>query len=350
MDESLDLTPFSAVLEALQDLSTPFPARFLRHFSDLTRRNLKDFQQIWPNLPELRKVSLLEDLETVLESDTVVNFDELARVLLFDPVAAVRVIALRLLWECEDSRLIPDLLTLSSKDPDETTRATSASVLGKFVLLGELETIRADLYTEIVYHLVKIVEGNDHARVKQRALESLGYSSHPSIPGLIQNAYLSNEPGWVSSALCAMGRSADDSWAAQVDKMLSSPDPDVQFEAIRAAGELELTGSREKMLAALEEGVDDEEIRLALIWSLSQIGGDEVKEKLDELLLNAVDDDEAEWIEKAIDNLEFSSSSGMQISKLPSEYEDEDELDYEDDEFEDEENYDLDDDDEEDNE
>jgi len=66
MDESLDLTPFSAVLEALQDLSTPFPARFLRHFSDLTRRNLKDFQQIWPNLPELRKVSLLEDLETVL--------------------------------------------------------------------------------------------------------------------------------------------------------------------------------------------------------------------------------------------------------------------------------------------
>jgi len=286
----------------------------------------------------------------VLESDTVVNFDSLARSLLNDPHAAVRVIALRLLWECEETSLIPDLLFLSSKDPDETTRATSAAVLGKYVLLGELETIRADLYEQIVKHLISIVEGIDHARVKQRALESLGYSSQPSIPGLIQNAYLSNDPGWVTSALCAMGRSADDAWAAQVDKMLSSPDPDVQFEAVRAAGELELTGSREKLLAALDDGVDDEEIRLALIWSLSQIGGDEVKEKLDELLNDATDDDEVEWIEKAIDNLEFSTSSGMQISNLSSDDEDEDELDYEDDGLEDEDDFDLDDEDEEDEE
>jgi len=348
MDESLDLTPFSAVLDALQDLNSPFPARFLRNFSDLTRKNLKDLQHIWLNLPEQRKVSLLEDLETVLESDTVVNFDSLARSLLNDPHAAVRVIALRLLWECEETSLIPDLLSMSIDDPDETTRATAAAVLGKFVLLGELETIRADLYEQIVKHLTSIVEGNDHARVKQRALESLGYSSQPSIPGLIQNAYLSNDPGWVTSALCAMGRSADDAWAAQVDKMLSSPDPDVQFEAVRAAGELELTGSREKLLAALDDGVDDEEIRLALIWSLSQIGGEDVKDKLDELLKDAADDDEAEWIEKAIDNLEFSTSSGTQISNLSSE--DEDELDYEDDGMEDEDDFDLDDEDEEDEE
>jgi len=348
MDESLDLTPFSAVLDALQDLNAPFPARFLRYFSDLTRKNLKDLQHIWPNLPEQRKVSLLEDLETVLESDTVVNFDRLARSLLNDPHAAVRVIALRLLWECEETSHIPDLLSMSIDDPDETTRATAAAVLGKFVLLGELETIRADLYEQIVKHLTSIVEGNDHARVKQRALESLGYSSQPSIPGLIQNAYLSNDPGWITSALCAMGRSADDAWAAQVDKMLSSPDPDVQFEAVRAAGELELTGSREKLLAALDDGVDDEEIRLALIWSLSQIGGEDVKDKLDELLKDAADDDEAEWIEKAIDNLEFSTSSGTQISNLSSE--DEDELDYEDDGMEDEDDFDLDDEDEEDEE
>jgi HEAT repeat protein len=346
MDESLDLTPFSAVLDALQDLGTPFPVRFVRYFSDLTRKNLKDFQHIWPNLPEQRKVSLLEDLETVLESDTVVNFDNMARALLNDPLAAVRVIALRLLWECEETNLVPDLLSMSITDPDETTRATAAAVLGKFVLLGELETIRADLYEKIVKHLVSIVEGNDQARVKQRALESLGYSSHPSIPGLIQNAYLSNDSGWVTSALCAMGRSADDSWAAQVDKLLNSPDPDVQFEAVRAAGELELTGSREKLLAALEYGIEDEEIRLAMIWSLSQIGGDEVKEKLDELLKNATDDDEVDWIDKAIDNMEFSTSSGLQTSNFSSE--DEDELDYGDDDLEDEDDYALYDEDEED--
>ncbi len=346
MDEPLDLTPFSDVLAALNDLSAPFPARYLRSFSDLSRKNLKDLQQIWPDLPEHRKVSLLEDLETVFESDTVVNFDCLARELLNDPQAAVRVIALRLLWECEDTALIPALLSMVINDPDETSRATAAAVLGRFVLLGELETIRADLYEKVVKQLVEIVEGNDNARVKQRALESLGYSSHSSIAGLIQNAYLSKDSSWITSALCAMGRSADDAWFAQVDRMINSSDADVQFEAIRAAGELELSGSREKLLTLLNEELDDEELRLALIWSLSQIGGDEVKEKLNELLKNAADDDEAEWIERAIDNLEFSSSSDMQMANFSSD--DEDDMDDEDDylSLDDEDDYDLDDEDE----
>ncbi len=350
MDESLDLTPFSDILTALEDLSTPFPPRYLRSFSDLSRKNLKDLQHIWPDLPEQRKVSLLEDLETVFESDTVVNFDSLARALLNDPHAAVRVIALRLLWECEDTALVPALLLMAVSDPDETTRATAAAALGRFVLLGELESIRADLYEKVLKHLVAIVEGNDHARVKQRALESLGYSSHSIIAGLIQNAYLSNDSGWITSALCAMGRSADESWSAQVDKMINSPDPDVQFEAIRAAGELELSGSREKLMTLLNEGIDDEELRLAVIWSLSQIGGEEVKEKLDDLLKNAADDDEADWIEKAIDNLEFSAASDLQSANFSSD--DEDELDFEDDylALDDEDDYELDEDDEEDEE
>jgi len=171
-------------------------------------------------------------------------------------------------------------------------------------------------------HLVSIVLGHDTSRVKQRALESLGYSSSPDVPELIRNAFQSNDTSWVTSALCAMGRSADDTWGPQVESMLTSPDPEVMFEAIRAAGELELSASREQLLALLDEDIEDDEIRLALIWSLSQIGGDEVKEKLDQLLENAVSDEEVEWIEKAMENLDISSSANMDLLDFSPEDED----------------------------
>lgn len=312
MVETTEPIDFKLVLDSLQDMSTPFPARYLRSFSDLSRKHLKDLMGIWQALPEMRKVNLLEDLETVMESDTLVNFDTIARELLSDPHPSVRIYALRLLWESEDPGLIPKLLDLADRDADIDARATAASLLGKYVLLGELDALRPEMKDKVVDHLLSIMQSGDHVQVKRRALESLGYSSHPSVPGMIQNAYLSEDNAWVTSALCAMGRSADEAWAAQVDGMLLSDIPEVQFEAVRAAGELELSSSRGKMLSLLDADVDDQELKLALIWSLSQIGGDEVKEKLDELLESAVDEDEADWIEKALENLELSTASGLE--------------------------------------
>lgn len=302
---------FNLVLASLQDMSTPFPARYLRSFSDLSRKHLKDLMAIWQALPETRKVNLLEDLEDVMESDTLVSFDTLARELLSDPHPSIRIFALRLLWECEDPRLIPELLKLATGDADVDARTTSTSLLGKYVLLGELDALRPEMKEKVVNHLLAIMQSGDHVQVKRRALESLGYSSHPSVPGMIQNAFLSEDNAWITSALCAMGRSADEAWASQVDGMLTSDIPEVQFEAVRAAGELELSTSRGKMLALLDAEIEDQELKLALIWSLSQIGGDEIKEKLDELLETAADEDEADWIEKALDNLEISAAGGL---------------------------------------
>ena len=67
------------------------------------------------------------------------------------------------------------------------------------------------------------------------------------------------------------------------------------------------------MLSLLQDGVEDEEVRLALIWSLSQIGGDDVKERLEELLADAVDDEEIEWIDRAIENMDFSTSGNLKM-------------------------------------
>mgnify|MGYP001766701419 FL=1 len=313
MDDSNEMISFPDVLQALSDNSAPFPARYLRSFSDLSRKNLKELMVIWPHLTEARKISLLEDLEHVMESDTLVNYDVLAQALLVDSLAAVRVSALHLLWETEEENLIPILMKLSLDDPNEDARAAAVSLLGKFILLGELEAISANLKDGIEKLLIEIVQGKDQDRVRRFALEALGYSSHTQVPSLIEKAYQSSDAAWVSSALCAMGRSADDSWAPQVGRMLASPSPEIQFEAVRAAGELELVGLREEMLSLLQDGVEDEEVRLALIWSLSQIGGDDVKERLEELLADAVDDEEIEWIERAIENMDFSTSGNLKM-------------------------------------
>lgn len=306
-------TPFSEVLRAFKDTSSPFPARYLRSFSDLSRTQLKDLQETWASVSENRKVSLLEDLEQVLESDTLVNFDNLARMVLFDPSSSVRVSALRLLWECEETSFIPELLNFSTRDEDEAVRAVAASLLGNFLLLGELERIDESTKRNIETGLLNIVRGSDASRVRQRALESLGYSSHADVPVLIETAFHSTDNDWIICAICAMGRSADEAWAPQIEKMILSREPEIQFEAIRAAGDLELITARDTLLSLLDEGIDDEETRLAAIWSLSQIGGEEVKEKLNELLTSAEDDEEIEWIERAIENLDFSTSDALEM-------------------------------------
>lgn len=318
MDENEETINFSDALLALADLKVPFPPRFLRSFSDLSHKNIKDLLQIWDKLPDTRKVGLLQDLDELLEKDTLVNFDVLAKSVICDANPEVRVTALGLLWECEEPRIVPMLLQILRGDPDEAVRATAASLLGRFVLLGELDSISETLKNEIVEHLIDVSTSQELSRVKQRALESLGYSSHPTVIELIRNAYDTNDISWVASALCAMGRSADDQWASRVVAHLDSPDVEVQFEAVRAAGELELISAKEKLLSLLDEDLEDIETKYAIIWSLSQIGGDEIKHKFNEMLADAVDEEEIDWLEKAIENLDLNISQGFDMMDFSS--------------------------------
>ena len=135
--------PFQTVLDALLDDGNPFPARYLHRFSDLAPADLKLLLKAWPQVSARRKQTLLEDLEDLAEADTLTCFDDLARPLLTDPEAHVRVQAIRLLWECEDAKLVPVYLKILNEDEDAEVRAAAANALGLFVYLGELEKIPA---------------------------------------------------------------------------------------------------------------------------------------------------------------------------------------------------------------
>ncbi len=297
--------PFKQVLDALLDGSQVFPAVHLHRFSDLTGADLAALKEIWEQIPEERRATLLEDLEDIYDADTLTSFDEIARIAIADTYAPVRAGALRLLWEYQGRDLVPVYLLLLEKDPDETVRALAASILGQYVYLGELDQIPNPLLHSIEDALLQTVESGETRLVRRRALESLGFSSRAEIPALIKTAFDSGDFPWMASALFAMGRSTDDDWANDVMQMIDHHDRDVQMEAVRAAGMLELDAARKPLLQMVKAGIDDADLRGAVAWSLSQIGGEQVADVLDKLLTKAEDDEEAEFIQSAIDNLEF---------------------------------------------
>jgi hypothetical protein len=54
------------------------------------------------------------------------------------------------------------------------------------------------------------------------------------------------------------------------------------------------------------EEEDDEDVMSAVIWSLSQIGGEDVATYLEAVLAETEDDDLIDFLEEALDNLAFT--------------------------------------------
>jgi HEAT repeat protein len=310
MTENTTIPNFAQVVGALQNTDQPFPERLLHRLSDLSTRDVKELTRVWPDITLNMKQSLLKSLIELAEEDTLVNFDEFGLAILNDPDPSVRVLAIRLLGECETVHLLPAMTDLMMSDQDETVRAAAAAHLGAFVLRGELENLPDTLRIANFQNLYDVVTGHDAPSVRRRALESLGYSSNPKVHKLVQDAFDSKDLLWQASALYAMGRSADERWAETVISMLESPDLEVQYEAVRAAGELELKEALEPLLQLLDDEEEGTELRQALIWSISQIGGEEAKAKLEALAENAQEDDEIEMVDKALENLELSTMGG----------------------------------------
>jgi HEAT repeat protein len=311
MVETKKNIPFQQVITLLQDANNPFPASLLYRFSDLSTVELDQIKEIWPKVDTSRRVHLLEDLEELALNNTLVLFDDLARFALDDKNPEVCTAAISLLWECEDPKLAPCLIKLTHEEHDPRVRVAAASALGMFVQLGELDKISPALKKRVEETLLDLVNSKEVSNLRRHALEALGYSGRKEVPPLIRAAYNHTDPLWVSSSLFAMGRSADEIWEKSILKMLDHPDLDVQVEAVRAAGALELRSSRKSIIDILKGYYDlDIELRRVCIWSLSQIGGRGISTILNTLLENCDDDEEAAFIEEAIENLSLNEEVG----------------------------------------
>ena len=320
---------FTKVIDALLDESTPFHTRFLNRLSDLDPADTVLFAEAWPKVSLRRREAILEDVEDIQMADDLLCFEAVACLALKDQVPSVRSRAIRVLREYELVDLLPVFQDIAENDPDADVRADAAAGLATYIYMGEVEDISPTKLKRVEECLLRLISSQDTTLVKRRALESLGFSSRKEVIWLIENAYNSDDMDWVITALFAMGRSANTRWKPQVQDMLTHTQPGVRAEAASAAGELEIRSAKPLLLELLED--PDFDVRMAAIWALSQIGGKGVREALGNLLEITEDDEEADQIDKALDNLDLCEEMhDLAILEIPKDGDEPSEDDYED--------------------
>lgn len=296
---------FQNILDHLLDSKKEIPHSHLQFYSDLDPKSLRLFLDIWSSVKPARKVLLLDELLANLETDNIVSYMEIGRSLLDDEDGEVRARAIRLLAESDDPNLASKLTEILLNDADLAPRMEAANLLGEFILLGELEKLPGSIQSKAEDALISIVRREDNPALRKRSIEALGYSSRLELAGLIESAFQRADPTWVASALRAMGRSHDERWNEDVIGMLLNDDPQIRFAAVEAAGELSIDDAGPILLQMLEEEEEDDDVVAAAIWSISQIGSDDARIYLLNLIENTEDEDMIEFLEDALENLDF---------------------------------------------
>lgn len=302
--------PFQKLLDALLETEKPLHTSFLHRLSGLDPAELIELKNIWGLIPVWRRQALMEDVKELGESDILLSYNAVCQFAIQDSDSRVRELAVRMLWDCEAKHLIPIYLNMLENDSDSEVRAVVATALGKYVYLGEIGELPSKTRRKIEDKLINFANSPDKTPVRCRALEALGYSGRDEVSTLIETAYYSGYDEWLESALRAMGRSANADWGPLVIAMLENDSPQIRWEAVRAAGELEVPDA----VQPLVELLDDDEVRMSAIWSLSQIGGEGVRDILERIWDETEDIEEAESIESALDNLVFTE--GLQNFSL----------------------------------
>ena len=301
------ITTLQTTLDHLVNSDTDIPKNHLQYYSDLDPKSLQLFMDAWPRVKPTRKLLLLDELLIHLDTDTIVSYEEIGRALLDDSDGDVRSRAIRLLAESDDPKLASKFVDMFLNDADLAPRMEATTLLGEFILLGELEKLKESLQRKIEDAMIAVIRSEDNPSLRKRALEALSYSSRPEIAALIESAFESADPTWVASALRAMGSSHDERWKDDVVNRMLDDDPRIRFAAVEAAGELNIEDAGPILIKMLEDEEEDDDVVAAAIWSLSQIGGDDARIYLLNLIENTEDEDLVEFLEDALENLEFNT-------------------------------------------
>jgi HEAT repeat protein len=297
---------FKNVLDHLSDSNKDIPQSHLKFYSDLDPKSLQLFLDAWTRVQPPRKLKLLDRLLSHLDADSIVSYEAIGRALLDDPDGEVRASAIRLLVESDDPKVGGKLVEIFLHDENLAPRMEAVQLLGEFILLGELEKVKEDQQRKIEDALISVIHSEDDSMLRKRALESLSFSSRPEVTALIESAFARTDPAWVATALRAMGRSHDERWNENVLSMLLDEDPLIKFAAVEAAGQLIIELAVPILLQILEDEEEDDDVATAAIWALSQIGGDEARTYLVALIDQTEDEELVEFLEDALENLNFT--------------------------------------------
>ncbi len=297
---------FSDILSELRENNRELTYKEIQSFSDLSEENLAQFRQTWNLLSNKRKEMFFELLLIEFMSNTLMDFSEIALIGLNDEDPIIRRGSLKLLMDNRKSYFLDRLISISKQDPDTEVRLDAISTLGYFLMDTDTAERGKNKAEKVLKTLESLMESPDKM-TRLRVMEALAYVDHPSIIPLVYASLTSDIDTEIASGLRAVQNSLNRRWAANVIENLDHPNPDVQYEAIKAVGELQLKRARNRILSLLARFDQlDDDILDATILTASQLGGNQVKEMI-EMIEEIFEDEEdmAELFEEAKSNLEL---------------------------------------------
>jgi len=303
----LEEMSFSELMERALDETDPLPHSDLSFLSGMLPEEARIFMD-WCSLASVeRRQQLLQALVELADSNFEMDFGVAFKHCLDDEDEEVRRTAVEGLWEDESPSLIQPLVKMLLEDPSVVVREAAAISLGRFAHLAEMGELDAQRSATISEALSSVVHSSrEDLRVRRRAIESIAHLSLDNLRQIIDAAYGDEDSLMRISALFAMGRSADTFWRGTVISELGNDDPEIRFEAARACGELVARAAVPVLRRLIEDR--DGEVRMAAIWALGQIGGEQARE----ILFTCCESDDdliQESAEEALAELEFGITS-----------------------------------------
>jgi hypothetical protein len=298
---------FVDLLQSLTNDAEPVDGVRLAELSDLDTARLEKFSATWKHLPRDRRQALLKELGLTADAQIELTFEPINRFALNDAEPTVRQQAIENLWEGEAPGLARRFVQILRDDPHHAVRGAAGKALGAFVFIAETRELDRSIQQEMEEALLHAAGNDSSGEVRDLCLRSLGYSSRPEVPNLIEEAFAAVGESRIAAALCAMARSANEVWGENVLAHLHDGSPIIRLEAIRAAGDIGLSEGVQELIELLEDV--DKLVRRASIWSLSQIGGMKASDVLNSLAETDLEDDEQETLQDAIDNLVFADGA-----------------------------------------
>jgi hypothetical protein len=303
---------FEAALRSLGDPDAKPTPGILHHLSSASRAEVALWQAIWPEITPERRREVLRQMTEASEADFQLDFRPIMTALIDDADPEVRIAAIDGLWEASDLGLIDRFANRLRADADDRVRARAAAALGAYVERGEMEdryTARVEPALELLIQVA--ADESEAVEVRRRALESAGYADRDDVHALIEDAIDAAELGLQAGALRAMGHSADAGWGPDVVVWLDHVDPELRFEAARAAGELMLDAAVPR-LAEMIENETDRAVQVEAIMALGEIGGRKAQhalERMSERLETEPEDDEEDLVAAVDDAISTAALS-----------------------------------------
>jgi HEAT repeat protein len=300
------------VIATLKDAGDAVPDETLIYgLSELTDDQIATLRPTWLALDTAYRQILMGVLADEMDSNYELDYQSIGVLALDDSDDQVRRSAIELLSESEDLAVMDRLIHIVSHDNSDDVRAEAMRVLGNFILLGELGDIDED-ETKRAQKLALSVYKNDEEdiQVRARSLEAIANFGYGKINQMIEESYRSYDEILKIASIVAMGRTADSRWEDIVLEELEIGFDDMQIEAARASGELQLKDAVPHLAVLLKEG--DREAQQVCIWALGEIGGKEATRVLESAATDAEEAEDGEMIDlidDALSNANFAGSS-----------------------------------------